>query len=185
MSTPKAQHFISPEDYLDGEQRSEIRHEYVAGGIYAMVGSSAAHNRIALNLATALNLHLRGGPCRVYMSDLKVRIGAAEAFYYPDVVVSCSPEDRQASAYYLSHPTLIVEVLSPSTERIDREEKRERYQRIESLEEYVLVAQEPPRVEVYRRGAGVWEVEVYGADDRFTLRAVGLELAVMEIFAEV
>lgn len=106
---------LSPEEYLRGEQVSDIRHEYESGHAYAMVGASEAHNRIALNLAAALNTHLRGGPCRAFISDMKVRV--RDAFYYPDILVTCDRADSEE--YYKTLPVLIAEVLSAST--IDRD----------------------------------------------------------------
>jgi Uma2 family endonuclease len=114
---------MSVVDYLAFEESSAVRHEFVAGEIHAMGGASRAHNRLSLNLATAFQAKLRGGPCEVFMNDFKVRLEVAreEFFYYPDVVVSCHPRDIEK--YFLRSPTLVVEVLSPSTETIDRREK--------------------------------------------------------------
>ncbi len=92
---------ISVDDYLEGERRSDIRHEYVAGRVFAMVGGTLGHNRIALNIASFLNRHLRGGDCSAYMSDVKVRIEVVDAFYYPDVVVSCGRTDQTEARYLL------------------------------------------------------------------------------------
>jgi Uma2 family endonuclease len=128
---------ISIEQYLEAELTAPVKHEYVAGHIYAMVGTSKVHNRIAINLTAALNSHLRGGPCQVFMADVKVYVKNATAFYYPDVVVACDRGD--GDPYVVTKPLLIVEVLSPSTERIDREEKLHNYRQLDSLEEYVLL----------------------------------------------
>ncbi|MDX1252877.1 MAG: Uma2 family endonuclease [Gammaproteobacteria bacterium] len=175
---------LSAEDYLEGELHSEIRHEYVAGRVFAMTGTSRAHNLIALNIATALHAHLRGGPCRVFMSDLKVRVEKADAFYYPDIAVTCHPADTQP--YYLTHPRLIVEVLSPSTEGIDRREKLLAYQSLDSLDEYVLVAQDTVQVEVYRRdGTGGWWLYTCGEGEELRLDAVDLVLPVAAIYQDV
>ena len=100
MSILRKNVLITPEEYLEGEKYSEVKHEYVAGHIYAMVGASEPHNQIAINLTTALKLHLRGGPCRVFMSDMKVRV--RDAFYYPDVLVSCDRTDT--NKYYKTRP---------------------------------------------------------------------------------
>ncbi|BCX88593.1 hypothetical protein MIN45_P0962 [Methylomarinovum tepidoasis] len=168
--------YITVEDYLEGELHSDIRHEYVAGQVFAMVGSTLGHNRVVGNIATFLNSRLRGTPCSAYVSDVKVRIEAADAFYYPDVVVSCEAADL--SALYLTEPVLVVEVLSPSTETTDRREKRLNYQKLPSLKEYVLVAPDAVQVEVYRRGQAGWEeVEIYGPEDT-AVRLVSLDLAI-------
>lgn len=171
---------ISPEEYLEGEKHSDIKHEYVAGQVYAMVGASRAHNIIALNLATALRGHLRGRPCQVFMADVKARID--DLFYYPDVMVSCDPADRHD--YYCEHPVLVVEVTSPSTEARDALEKRIAYQSLASLKEYVLVAQDDIKVRVYRRIVDGWELETCKAGDKVRLTAVGLELPIERIFDE-
>jgi Uma2 family endonuclease len=120
MNLPAYQSFISPEEYLEGETRSEIRHEYVDGEVYAMSGASEAHNIIALNIGSLLRNHLRGTPCRVFMSDMKVRIQSLrdERYYYPDLQVTCAPEDRDR--YFKQWPKLVIEVLSPTTERNDQ-----------------------------------------------------------------
>jgi Uma2 family endonuclease len=144
-------HRVSAEDYLRGELHSEVRHEFIDGQIYAMVGASRRHGLIALNLASLLRPRLRGTPCQLFVADMKVRLRIAgeEVFYYPDLVLSCDPEDRED--YFVSRPCLIIEVLSEATERIDRREKMLAYQTIPTFNEYLLVAQDLPRVEVYRR----------------------------------
>ena len=181
MGQTASKTLISAEDYLAGELKSEVRHEFVNGEIFAMVGTSIVHNLIAINLVTALNLHLRGGPCQVFMSDVKVRIqqDRDDRFYYPDLAVSCA--EQQPSNYYTVTPVLIVEVLADSTERHDRAEKFHAYRKLESLQEYVLVAQDLMRVEVYRRAAG-WELELLGGEDRLRLESVELELAVAQVY---
>src|SRR5918999_4709690 len=172
---------ISIEQYLEAELTAPVKHEYVAGRIYAMVGTSKAHNLVALALASALRSHLHGGPCQVFMADIKVYVKNATAFYYPDVVVACDRGD--SDPYVVTKPLLIIEVLSPSTERIDREEKLHNYQMLERLQEYVLVAQERREVQIYRRSASGWELEVYLTGDQVRLSSVGLELPIQSIYA--
>jgi len=181
MSQTANKSSIDVEDYLAGELVSEVRHEYVNGEVFAMVGTSVGHNLIALNLASTLTQHLRGGQCRALMSDVKVRIRTHrdDRFYYPDLAVTCS--NLKPSDYYTESPVLICEVLSDSTERQDRADKFYAYRKLASLQEYVLVAQDLMRVEVYRRNTG-WELEVYGAEDRVRLESVGLEFAVVEAY---
>lgn len=151
---------LTVEEYLEGEPHSEVRHEYIAGVVYAMAGTSLDHNTIAGNILTALRNHLAGKRCRVFMSDVKVRLEIAQddVFYYPDVMVGCDPRDTEK--FYLRHPKVIVEVLSESTERTDRREKLFSYMRIESLEAYVLVAQDKSEVTVFQRGKN-WRGEVF------------------------
>lgn len=151
--------FLSVEDYLAGELEGEIRHEYLGGVVYAMAGSSTEHNLIIGNLLTSLRSALRGGSCRIYAIDVKVRLQLAreEIFYYPDLLVTCDPRDT--GTYFQSYPKLIIEVLSPSTERTDRREKLINYTQIESLEEYVLVAQDRVEATVFRRTDN-WRPEI-------------------------
>ncbi|MEZ5581791.1 MAG: Uma2 family endonuclease [Candidatus Competibacteraceae bacterium] len=115
MASVRKALWLSPQDYLDGELHSDIKHEYVAGYVYAMTGANEPHNLITGNLFAALHFHLRGKLCRVFINDMKVRTEAA--FYYPDIMVCCDPDDTET--YYKTHPTLIIEVLSPTTERAD------------------------------------------------------------------
>ncbi|MDO8350788.1 MAG: Uma2 family endonuclease, partial [Gallionella sp.] len=132
-----------------GELSSEIRHEYVDGEVYAMAGAGEAHNLIALNIASKLREFVRGGPCRVFISDMKLHVKTWKAYYYPDVMVTCDPADSQS--HFKELPSLIVEVLSPSTESTDRREKMLAYRTLASLREYVLVAADKRQVEIYRR----------------------------------
>lgn len=151
--------FLSVEDYLAGEQHSEIRHEYISGAAYAMAGGSEDHNIISLNWAAALRQHLRGGSCRVFMADVKTRLHIADEdiFYYPDVMVACDPRDKDA--YFKRFPKVLIEVLSASTERTDRREKFLSYLQIETLEEYILAAQDKMEVTIFRRSRQ-WKPEV-------------------------
>jgi Uma2 family endonuclease len=164
---------ISVEDYLAGELRSKERHEYLGGLVYAMAGASVAHNTVSLNLASALRTHLRGGPCRVYMADLKLRlqISDEDVFYYPDVMVAC--DSRDTDPYSKRFPRVLIEVLSPDTEQTDRREKFLSYIQIETLEEYILVAQDKMEVTVFRR-ATKWRPEIVQKPDEL-LRADSLD----------
>ncbi|MDG4557391.1 MAG: Uma2 family endonuclease [Candidatus Contendobacter sp.] len=172
---------VSPAEYLEGEKTAKVRHEYVDGDVYAMAGGTKAHNELAGNFYGLLRAHLRGTPCRVFIGDVKVHVAWdwRERFYYPDVVVGCATSDNDP--YVVEQPKLIVEVLSDSTERDDRSDKFYAYRRLPSLEEYVLVAQETRRVEVYRRETG-WDLELYETEGNFSLRGVGLELTLAEVY---
>lgn len=177
---------LTVEEYLKFEQDSEIRHEYVAGQIYAMAGASEAHNLIVTNLIAILRPHLRGSSCRVFVSDMKVKVKTqnADIFYYPDLLVTCDSNDNKK--YFKTNPNLIVEVLSNSTETTDKREKRVNYQNIESLQEYVLVSQDEIKVEVYRKdNEGNWTVETLGKDDNLQLSSVGLTLTMADIYEDV
>ncbi|WP_295881141.1 Uma2 family endonuclease [uncultured Thiohalocapsa sp.] len=168
-------------DYLDGERTSEIRHEYVDGRVHAMVGVSKTHNRLTKRLSRLVDDRIGGMPCEAFTSDVKVRIKTLETerFYYPDVHIECEP--YTADPYYSDHPVLVIEILSKRTERKDRPDKFYAYRKLPSLREYVLVAQDEPRMEVYRRERD-WELEVYGAGDRLRLGSIAGELAVDDVY---
>ncbi|TAN51949.1 MAG: Uma2 family endonuclease [Methylococcaceae bacterium] len=171
---------ISVADYLAGELISDIKHEYVNGMVYAMAGAKRSHNIISANLLGLLFNHLRGTPCRVFGSDMKVGIQTRthDCFYYPDVHVSCEAHGHE---HYNSQPELIIEVLSDSTERKDRAEKFYDYRKIPSLEEYVLVAQDSLRIEIYRRRSG-WDLNLLEAGASFQFESVGLALTTADIY---
>lgn len=180
MSQRKPKTNISVAEYLAGERDSAVRHEYVEGEVYAMAGASDRHNRIALNIASRLNDHVADGVCEAFMSDMKIKV-SAEVFYYPDVVVTCDAPG--GDAYFRCEPRLIIEVISPSTERIDRPEKMLAYKSVPSLKEYVLVMQDEMRVEVYRRKDTEWEVLTFSeAEEQLRLTSVDLALSVSEIY---
>jgi Uma2 family endonuclease len=171
---------VSAEDYLAAEHEGGWRQEFVNGTVYAMVGSSDRHNLISLNLALALSVALPDR-CQVFTADMKlhIRSGRDERFYYPDVFVSCSPADRER--YTRSEPVFVAEVLSPTTERVDRTEKFEAYKTIASLEEYALVAQDEVRLELFRRRTG-WQHEVFGPDDTLALDSLNLSLPLASLY---
>lgn len=176
---------LSPDEYIEAEKNSPVKHEYNDGAIYAMAGASDEHVTIAVNLTAILRSHLRGSSCRIYSSDMKVNIVEDNCYYYPDVVVSCDPRDRQLK-YYKQYPKLIIEVLSESTEAKDRGQKFHHYQNIETLQEYVLVSQETERVEVFRRNqAGLWVLYSFYGDDQVELASLGLSVDLAEIYENV
>ncbi|AMW31333.1 Uma2 family endonuclease [Limnospira platensis] len=171
------------EDYIIAEAESTIRHEYMGGYVFAMAGASEEHNLIAVNLCTLLRSHLRGSSCRVFMSDMKVKV-QDDIFYYPDLLVTCNPEDNHR--YFKTQPNLIIEVLSESTESTDRREKLMNYQTLETLKEYVLVSQDVMQVEVYRQETpGSWTVQILGKDNELTWESVGLTVTVAQIYEDV
>jgi Uma2 family endonuclease len=173
---------LSVEDYLLHEADGAVRHEYIGGRIHAMAGTSEAHNLIAVNLVSAFHAHLRGGPCKAYMADFKVRleINREDIFYYPDVMVAC--QRVGVEQYYLRYPTLLVEVLSPSTENIDRREKLLNYPQISTVEEYVLVAQETREVTVHRRAEDWVPRVVTGPESPVEFRSIKLSLPLARIY---
>lgn len=159
MQAAQRAEFVTVEDYLAGEPHGEVRHEFLGGVVYAMAGASDEHIALSLNVAFALRSQLRGRPCRVLMTDAKVRLQLAgeDVFYYPDVMVACDPRDTDR--YFKRYPKVLIEVLSETTEPIDRREKFLSYRQIETLEEYVLVAQDKMEVTLFRR-ANHWQPEV-------------------------
>jgi len=171
---------LGVDDYLRLEEASTTRHEYVGGELYGLAGASDRHNRICLNIAARLWAAARGGPCRVYTSDMMLRV-AEDVFYYPDVQVVCDPEDGEQG--YESRPCLVVEVLSPSTEAIDRREKLLAYRRLSSLRAYVLVYRDERRVARYWREEqdAWWPAEVHG-EGRVPFPCPELELSLAEIY---
>jgi Uma2 family endonuclease len=172
---------INVADYLQGELVSDIKHEYINGDVYVMSGAKRALNIISMNLSGILFAHLRGTPCRVFNADMKIRVQTAEddCFFYPDLHVTCSAIDT--AEHFNCQPKLIVEVLSDSTERYDRAEKFHHYRKLESLEEYVLIAQDTQRVECYRR-TDQWDLRLFQQGERVVFQSIGLELAVAEIY---
>lgn len=179
VQTARAIDFLSVEEYLEGEEISTVKHEYVGGVVYAMSGTSDAHNTIALNLASTLREKLRGGQCRVFISDVKARL-AEDEFYYPDVMVCCDP--RETHSHYKEHPKVVFEVLSDSTERIDRGEKFQNYTRLESLREYILVAQDRMEVTAFRRSNN-WKAEVlHGAGTELHVESIEFSMPLGEIY---
>lgn len=157
--------FMTPQEYLEWEEQQPIKYEYIAGKVYAMTGGTIPHNDIALNLASALKNHLRSKGCKVQIADAKVGISSNGPFHYPDVMVSCDPQDQKARQI-IYHPCLILEVLSPSTEAFDRGKKFQNYRRIDTLKEYILIDSEKMSVEYYRLNEKKkWELTPYSLED--------------------
>ena len=167
-------------EYLDLEERSSVRHEFVGGQRIAQARTSERHNRIAINIVNRLAAVLEDDPCRVLMSDVKLRVGD-DVVYYPDVMLVCDPHDTDP--YIKTRPCLIVEVLSPSTETIDRREKLMAYRRIETLETYLLVHQDEPRVvRNFRDSHGAWWQEELDGEARILLPCPQTELQFPQIY---
>jgi Uma2 family endonuclease len=172
--------WISEEEYLEGELISETKHEYIDGDVFAMAGASRNHERIAGNVFGELRNHLKNKPCEPFSSDLKVKVGSK--FFYPDAMVIC--DEQNPHSYYSQTPTLIVEVLSKSSRRMDETTKRMAYQSIPTLQEYVLIEQDFVDVEVCRKSQG-WVSEHYFWGDSVCFESVGLTLTVAEIYDRV
>ncbi|WP_017306108.1 Uma2 family endonuclease [Spirulina subsalsa] len=176
---------MNPQEYLAWEEKQPLKYEYLEGKVYAMTGGTIPHNDLAVNLTTLLKNHLRGRGCKVQMADAKVGISEQGPFHYPDVMVSCDERDRRATRV-LSHPCLIIEVLSPSTEAFDRGRKFQNYRQIAELQEYVLVSADQRMVECFHRNdQGIWELYTYSEEDSVLLRSVGWEGLVTEIYEDV
>ncbi|OGT88343.1 MAG: hypothetical protein A2286_14165 [Gammaproteobacteria bacterium RIFOXYA12_FULL_61_12] len=174
--------YLSPEEYLlwENDQPEGVKHEYVNGQVYAMVGASRGHNQVSMRFATRLAYHLEGSKCQVFQSDMKVAIQTLgnSRYYYPDVQVAC---EEETASHYNTSPCLIIEVLSESTARKDRTEKLANYRLIPALQEYLLCSQDSPHIEVYRKRSD-WARETFGAGQALMLESVGLEVAVDDIY---
>ena len=188
MAVPAEHHRYTVSEYLHREQESLERHEYLDGEMLLMAGGSADHSLITANVIGELRSRLRGHPCRVYDSNLRVRITKTVLYTYPDASVICGsrqidPDDPTGQT--ILNPRVIVEVLSPSTEAYDRGEKFGRYRQLDSLEEYVLVSQLTPRIEMFfRQSDGTW---LFDAASELTatakLRSLKIDLPLTDVYA--
>jgi Uma2 family endonuclease len=186
MTLPACQPRFDADAYLEWEAGQPGKNEYFDGEVFAMSGASDAHVTIALNLAAILRSHLRGGPCSVFISDMKLRVEEDNAFFYPDVFVTCAAADR-AQSHYKSAPSLMVEVLSPSTSAYDRGAKFAAYRKLPSLREYVLIDSERLSVDLFRRDdAGRWVLYPFDAvDQQVEFTSVGLQLPLQALYEDV
>jgi Uma2 family endonuclease len=175
---------VSIEDYLAAEALAVSKHEYLRGVVYAMSGGTPEHARLASTLTMILGTALRGKPCAVFSSDLRVRIETTDLFTYPDLTVVCgglltSPKDKNS----VTNPTLIVEVLSPTSESYDRGAKMDHYRCIPSLKEYVLVNHDREQIEVYRKNdAGRFEQFVFTEAETVSLASIEVVLPVRDVY---
>ncbi len=175
---------ITENEYLDAEQDAQVRHELMDGYIYAMTGASDKHNKITGNLFAELRNDLKhmNAPCTAYINDMKVKV--QNNFYYPDVMVVCDNNDKE-SEFYKTKPTTIIEVLSPSTRRIDKTIKRVTYQSLPTLQEYVLIEQDKVEIEVFTRSSSGWQAEYYYLGDSITFASIGVTVQVEDIYYQV
>lgn len=182
MQTAAQNEFVPVEEYLAAEETSEMRHEYLGGLVYAMAGETLAHNQITGNIYLQLRQHLKGKTCRVFMSDIRVnfQVREAEYFYHPDIVVACDARDTHPR--FINHPRLLIEVLSDSTERIDRREKFFAYTTIDSLEEYMPVSQNAAEVTVFRRANGWQSEKISGLENSLALNSLQLSIPLNSIY---
>ena len=175
------------EDYLTLERSASYKSEYRDGQIYAMTGASRKHNLVSGNIYRELSLQLKKHPCEAYINDMRVKAAEASSYHYPDVSVVCgTPQFEDAQVDTLLNPTLLIEVLSPSTEAYDRGSKFARYRKTASLREYLLVAQDQPIIERYVRQGDVWILsEVAGIDASISLESIGCVLSLREVYDKV
>jgi Uma2 family endonuclease len=176
--------FMSAAEYLEWEPTQEERYEYWDGEVVAMSGGTRNHNRISLNFSKLLDDALINRDCEVYIADVKVQVEAGQKYFYPDVVVTCNKSDDDAQI--VQFPCLIIEVLSPSTEAIDRGAKFARYRQFTSLQEYVLVQVDCPKVEVFRRNdLNQWVLSEYDLEDRLLLESIGVKIAISDLYRQI
>ncbi|PPT04863.1 hypothetical protein CKA32_003842 [Geitlerinema sp. FC II] len=176
---------LTPEEYLTAERDSPIKHEYHDGEVRAMAEEIDRHNLITGNLIALILPVARQHGCQTYSLSMKVRIETHNRFYYPDLLVTCDSHDRDIR-YYKQHPKLIVEILSESTESFDRGDKFQHYRQLESLEEYILVSQTHPAVDVFRRtGDRTWEFQPYTVGETVRFASLELDCAIATIYEDV
>ena len=180
MALQHAHCHINPEEYLQGELASEIKHQLIDGEAYAMTGASENHNLLAGNIFSELRNCLKGKPCRTFMADMKLRV--ADDFFYPDAMVVCG-EDNE-NDYYKTSPVIIVEVLSKTTRKFDQSAKRLRCQAIPTLEEYLLIEQDKGEIQVFSRRDS-WQSFYYYLGDKINFRSLDITVAVEDIYYQV
>lgn len=178
---------MTPAEYLAFERASDIRHEYFNGEVYDMSGASRRHNLIQVGISASLFQQTQGRPCEVYGSDMRVKVSATGLYTYPDVSIVCGePELEDSHLDTLLNPTILIEVISPSTEGYDRGRKSEQYRRIASLQEYLLVTQDRPYVEQYWRQTQGWLFQdIAGLDTQISLSSIACTLLLGSIYHKV
>ena len=186
MFVSKNNFYISPEDYLEGERVSPIKHEYRRGHVYAMTGAKKPHIIITSNLVRRLGNHLDDTDCIILPLDIKVRLEEANCYYYPDVAVTCDERDTASTEDFILYPSLVVEVLSPSTAAFDRGDKFADYQTSPSLQEYVLITQSEIKIECFRLNAeGNWVCQTYRQGDELELMSIDFRCPIAQVYQKV
>jgi Uma2 family endonuclease len=176
---------FTEEDFLAWDAGQTLKHEFIEGEVFAMAGAEDRHVTVSLNVAMALRQHLAGTPCRVFMADMKLHVAASKAYFYPDVLVTCSDTDRH-SPQIKREAKLVLEVLSPGTAAYDRGGKFAHYRKLPSLLEYAVIDLDSRCCDVHRKGAdGLWVLHPFAADDGMELASVGLRVPAEALFAEV
>ena len=185
MGRALARHVMTAAEFLAWDEHEPVKHEFVGGEVFAMAGVEDRHATVALNVAMALRNHLRGGPCRTYLAEVKLHVEAADCYFYPDVMVTCSAADA-AQPLVKREAVLVAEVLSPSTAAYDRGAKFAAYRRLPSLAEYLLVDLDTRRCDLYRKGSdGLWVLHPSEAEQAVVLASVDLSLSADALWAEV
>ena len=187
MSSAAVQTYLTPEEYLDWERKSDTKHEYLRGEIIAMSGASREHSLIVTNISGELYIQLKEGICEVHTNDMRVRTHPETSYFYPDVVVVCGEPRFEDNAFdTLLNPIVLVEVLSPSTQAYDRGEKFKNYQQLTSLQEYILVSQDEVHIEHYRRQETQWKLtEFRSLENVLLLTAIECALSLEDIYRRV
>ena len=187
METAATRTLLTPEEYLAKERKALTKSEYRNGQVHALPGASRKHNLITVHITGELYIQLRTRACEVYTNDMRVKVSSAGLYTYPDVVVVCeAPHFEDSHFDTLLNPTVLIEVLSPSTAAYDRGDKFASYQKLDSLREYVLISQGSVCVEHYLRQGQAWDLtEFRSLDDVFSLVSIGCELALQAIYAKV
>jgi len=187
MSAVVNQVHYSVEEYLALERSALCKSEFHDGQIYAMTGASRKHNLVTVNIARELSAQLKKRPCEAYINDMRVKAAEARSYHYPDIAVVCgSPQFEDAYVDTLLNPTVLIEVLSPSSEAYDRGGKFAHYRKIVSLNEYLLVTQDQPIIERYQRQGDVWILsEAEGLDVSVSLESIGCILSLREVYDKV
>lgn len=184
MIALKSDYYMSPEEYLEFEHHSDIKHEYIDGEVYAMAGTGGVHNIISGNLYMSLRNSLQGSACRTYFADVKVKLGQGQKFFYPDLVITCDQRDEPTLSY-VNFPTVIIEVLSESTEQFDRGKKFQYYRNIPSLQEYILISSQEYLIECFRRTKNdLWTLQTYeGLNAILRIENLAIDAPLSEIYA--
>lgn len=180
MALKYAQQFITEQEYLQGEMIAELRHEFIDGEVFAMAGTSRNHSLLVSNCVQMLTNHLQTSPCMTFSSEIKVKTDGC--FFYPDVMVVC--EDDQGHDYYTEKPTIIIEVLSKTTRRMDKTVKLAAYKTLPSLQEYLLIEQDHVEVEMFRRSQN-WFAEHFFLGDTIRFESIGLSINVADLYHRV
>jgi Uma2 family endonuclease len=178
-------HRFTPEEYFAWEEQQLERHEYIDGEVYAMSGGTVTHSQIASNFNRLLGNHLRGSGCKTLNSDCRVKVLEMDKYIYPDVSVTCDERDK-TSTQYITHPCLLIEVLSPGTEAYDRGNKFKLYRRNPSLQEYILVSAETIEIELFRKTqTNDWQIINYQVGDVVELKSINLSIPIEQIYDDI